>query len=83
VTSEPPPGDREAFRAWVRTHHPDAGGDPAQFAAGLKRWQSGRARPAPQATVTAFRSRHGLWRITRWWGKLRRQWKVNSNGRQK
>jgi hypothetical protein len=29
--------DRAAFRAWVRVNHPDAGGDPAEFAEGLRR----------------------------------------------
>lgn len=34
----PPPGDMElhrARRAFVRAHHPDRGGDPAAFVAGL------------------------------------------------
>jgi hypothetical protein len=80
VSREPSRGDKEAFRAWVRAHHPDAGGDPVQFAAGVERWQSGRA---PLATVTVFRSRHGLWHITRWRDRILRHWKVISNGRQK
>jgi hypothetical protein len=48
------------FRAWVRTHHPDVGGDPAEFAAGLER----RRRAA--AEVTVFRSRGGWWPLARW-----------------
>jgi hypothetical protein len=32
-------GQRREFRAWVRAHHPDAGGDPGEFAAGLRRWR--------------------------------------------
>ncbi|MEV6642215.1 hypothetical protein [Amycolatopsis sp. NPDC051371] len=32
---------RAAFRAFVRAHHPDVGGDPAQFAAGLARFRAG------------------------------------------
>jgi hypothetical protein len=35
--------ERAAFRAFVREHHPDRGGDPAAFVAGLARF--GR-RPA-------------------------------------
>jgi hypothetical protein len=38
------PGDaagRAAFRAFVRAHHPDVGGDPAEFAAGLARFRAG------------------------------------------
>ncbi|VVJ17102.1 Uncharacterised protein [Amycolatopsis camponoti] len=30
---------RAAFRAFVRAHHPDVGGDPAEFAAGLARFR--------------------------------------------
>jgi hypothetical protein len=29
---------RREFRAWVREHHPDAGGDLDEFAAGMRRW---------------------------------------------
>ncbi|WP_284745307.1 hypothetical protein [Amycolatopsis sp. RTGN1] len=32
---------RAAFRAFVRAHHPDVGGDPAEFAAGLARFRAG------------------------------------------
>ncbi len=45
------PGDaagRAAFRAFVRAHHPDVGGDPAEFAAGLARF---RAAPATGSEV--------------------------------
>jgi hypothetical protein len=31
----PTPEQRAAFRAFVRAHHPDRGGDPATFAAGV------------------------------------------------
>jgi hypothetical protein len=37
------PEERAAFRAFVREHHPDRGGDPDAFVAGLARF----ARPAP------------------------------------
>ena len=37
--------ERAAFRAFVRDHHPDRGGDPEAFAAGLARF--GRGAPAP------------------------------------
>lgn len=33
--------DRRAFREFVRTHHPDRGGDPAAFLAGLARYDRG------------------------------------------
>jgi hypothetical protein len=35
------PEGRAAFREFVRTHHPDVGGDPAEFAAGLARFRAG------------------------------------------
>ena len=62
---------RREYRAWVRTHHPDAGGDPDSFAAELPARQqrlAGRAsegRPVA-ATVTVFRTRHGFWLLGRW-----------------
>ncbi len=65
---------RREYRAWVRAHHPDAGGDPDVFAAALPAWQqrlAGRAdedRPARPA-VTVFRTRHGFWVLERWWGR--------------
>ena len=31
------PEERAAYRRWVRDHHPDVGGDPEEFAAGLAR----------------------------------------------
>jgi hypothetical protein len=33
------PDERAAFRAFVREHHPDRGGDPEVFAAGLARFR--------------------------------------------
>ena len=55
--------DRE-FRAWVRAHHPDVGGDPAEFAAELDRRRTGGHRVV--AEVTVFRSHGGLWALARW-----------------
>ncbi|HLI37305.1 MAG TPA: hypothetical protein VKV80_08180 [Streptosporangiaceae bacterium] len=52
------PEERQAFRAFVRASHPDVGGDPAAFAAGLAafgrgaapaRWPSVRCSPAGQS----------------------------------
>jgi hypothetical protein len=69
------PKDRRDFRAWVRTHHPDAGGDPASFADGLAAWRQHHgqpAEPAPaRAGVTVFRTRHGMWKLARWWRRHR------------
>jgi len=41
TTSPDPDAERAAFRAFVRDHHPDRGGDPAAFAAGLARFGRG------------------------------------------
>lgn len=35
ATDAAPPEPRAALRAFVRTHHPDVGGDPAAFREGL------------------------------------------------
>jgi hypothetical protein len=73
--TEPDTRDRQAFRAWVRVHHPDAGGDPGEFAAGLSRWRAEFAFPAGRggAEVTVFRTRGGLWLIERWWQRHQRR----------
>jgi hypothetical protein len=39
--------DTAAFRAFVREHHPDRGGDPEVFAAGLARFGRGATPPPP------------------------------------
>jgi hypothetical protein len=64
--------DRGAFAAWVRAHHPDVGGDPAEFAAGLMRWRAAGGTADAVVPVCVFRSRHGLWRIARWLRRRRR-----------
>ncbi|HWG13679.1 MAG TPA: hypothetical protein VG268_10455 [Streptosporangiaceae bacterium] len=68
---DPRSRERRDFRAWVRAHHPDAGGDPDSFVAGLAAWRQRRGQPSepgPARTeVTVFRSRHGMWRLARWW----------------
>ncbi|PRY50651.1 hypothetical protein LY71_103215 [Geodermatophilus tzadiensis] len=51
---------RRAERAWIRTHHPDVGGDPAAFAAGLAALRAGHlpasdAPPRPRVTVVRSR----------------------------
>jgi hypothetical protein len=39
---------RRAVRAWARSHHPDRGGDPAVFAAGLAALRAGTSPGAEQ-----------------------------------
>lgn len=44
------PHQRAAYRSFVRTHHPDRGGDPELFVAGLAHYRdlaAAAARPAP------------------------------------
>ncbi len=41
---EDPAAARAALRAFVRTHHPDVGGDPEVFAAGLAELRAARRR---------------------------------------
>jgi len=70
---------RRDFRAWVRAHHPDAGGDPEAFVAGVSAWRRpGRSGtvPAARSEVTVFRARHGVWRLARWWRRRRRTARV-------
>lgn len=44
MVREPDPDARRRYRAFIRANHPDAGGDPEVFAAGLERLRA-RARP--------------------------------------
>jgi hypothetical protein len=79
---------KAAFRQWAREHHPDVGGDPELFAAGLRamregRWEqflAGRADepqpPAPTRTqVYVRRSARGVVKLyvaARRWNDKRR-----------
>lgn len=42
--------ERAAFRAFVRDNHPDRGGDPDVFVAGLARFRGGPGQPSPPAS---------------------------------
>ncbi|HEY8721351.1 hypothetical protein [Pengzhenrongella sp.] len=54
------PDERRAFRAFVRAHHPDRGGDPGVFRAGIDAFRARQAtRGGAQPDVTFFR-RGGL-----------------------
>lgn len=73
----PGPDDRSrraAERAFVRAHHPDVGGDPAAFAAGLAALRADRTPgPAPAVTVVATRRlRKAPARLLRRWRRARR-----------
>jgi hypothetical protein len=54
---------RSARRAWIAAHHPDRGGDPDAFRAGLlgAAWLDGmRIDWTGQATITAYRRGRGV-----------------------
>ncbi|SDN79447.1 hypothetical protein SAMN05660199_00697 [Klenkia soli] len=65
---------RAAERAFVRAHHPDVGGDPVAFAAGLAALRAGRTpASAPPVTVVATRRlRTAPVRLLRRWRRARR-----------
>ncbi len=66
---------RRAFREFVRTHHPDRGGDPAVYVAGLAALRR-RRTPAGRGggEVVYYRRRRGLAVVTGSWrdGRARR-----------
>lgn len=51
--------EKAEYRRFVRENHPDAGGDPAVFAAGMRRFQ----RDHPPEPVIVVRQRRGLLRL--------------------
>jgi hypothetical protein len=69
-------GDEQkaAFRRWAREHHPDMGGDPAVFAAGLEAARAGRweefenppsapEEPETRTTVYVRKSARGIAKV--------------------
>jgi len=54
-----PAGDeRRRLRAFALAHHPDRGGDPATFVAGLAALRQGR--PVPAEAPLVYRRRRGV-----------------------
>jgi hypothetical protein len=52
--------ERREFIAFVRTHHPDVGGDPEEFRRGLAAFETARAgRPGTAGAVEVHRRRRG------------------------
>lgn len=45
--------DRAAYRQFVRTYHPDIGGDPAVFTAGVQRFHTARDTDSQAHTRSA------------------------------
>jgi hypothetical protein len=79
---------KAAFRRWARVNHPDAGGDPEVFAAGLQAAREGRFSEAPasprpasrddasRTTVYVHRTVRGIARVvvaTQKWNARRKQ----------
>ncbi|HEV8116136.1 MAG TPA: hypothetical protein VGP53_07865 [Acidimicrobiales bacterium] len=50
--------ERRRLRAFALAHHPDRGGDPATFVAGLAALRQGRSNPAEAPLV--YRRRRGV-----------------------
>jgi hypothetical protein len=71
------PAGMRAFRAWVRAHHPDLGGDPEAFAEGLRQWRARMAGlrpvPGPPVVVTGYRRRRGVVGWVAHWQRRRRR----------
>jgi len=66
------PSDRAAFREFVRTSHPDRGGDPDVFMAGLAACRRGAvASPRPGSNLVFHRRRRGLGLLRGWWSGRR------------
>jgi hypothetical protein len=77
-----------AYWAFIRANHPDVGGDPDVFVAGLRQWHAARGL-APEPTqpgdrfdgpISFFRTRSGVpgevHRLTRWWERRRNRPRV-------
>jgi hypothetical protein len=69
--------ERTARRAYIREHHPDRGGDPDAFIAGLRRWHGGRRTPSGEPDksgeideIVVIRRSRGRWLRT-WWRRRR------------
>ncbi|UKD56247.1 hypothetical protein L3Q65_05885 [Amycolatopsis sp. FU40] len=73
--------DKAAYRRFVRTHHPDVGGDPDVFAAGLREFRRGRrdenaagTEPAPRGESLVFvRRSRGVPRLLAAFAERRRR----------
>ncbi|SFQ60268.1 hypothetical protein SAMN05421810_110153 [Amycolatopsis arida] len=75
------PEERAAFREFVRRHHPDVGGDPEEFVAGLTRFRRDSAAPqsdvdrydAPVSFVQRAGGVAGMVEVVRRWRRRRRE----------
>ena len=71
--------DKAAYRRFVRTHHPDVGGDPDEFAAGLREFQrdpeiAAGTEPAPRGESLVFvRRSRGVPRLLAAFAERRRR----------
>jgi hypothetical protein len=69
------PQERHAYRAFLRAHHPDLGGDPSAFVEGLARWRDPVPPPAPVSTDRPFvhHRRRGPGVLLDWFLETRRR----------
>lgn len=63
---------RAAVRRFVREHHPDRGGDPEVFAAGLRALRTGLSGTG---STDIHRTPRGVGHLTYW---VRRRWAVHT-----
>lgn len=74
---------RAAFRAFVRTHHPDVGGDPDEFMAGLAEFsragvpEADPDDPRYDAPISFVVSPKGVARVRQWRRRRRRPPRVS------
>ncbi|MDQ6649622.1 MAG: hypothetical protein M3Z02_05835 [Actinomycetota bacterium] len=59
--------DRSAFRAFVRDNHPDRGGDPEAFQAGLAAFGRQPVPAGSTGNLVFHRRRRGLAVVRGWW----------------
>ncbi|SNR95132.1 hypothetical protein SAMN06893096_1018 [Geodermatophilus pulveris] len=67
MTSSPSPDERRRWRAELRRHHPDLGGDAEQFLRTLRAWESRPASALAGAEVRFVHRPRGARRVLAWW----------------
>jgi hypothetical protein len=77
MSSRRDPEERRHRRAVLKAHHPDLGGDPAEFIRVAAALDGGGERSAPAPTpvgddVRFVRRPRGLGRVTAWYRRRRR-----------
>ena len=66
--------NKRAFRRFVRRHHPDRGGDPRTFRAGVEAYAAlSGPRRVPSTEVVFYHRPRGLGVLRAWWQGRRRR----------